>query len=31
MTGPTVAVDLGDVGVAAAVDDGQEVTELDRN
>ena len=29
MTGPTVAVDLGEVGVAAAVDDGREVTELD--
>jgi type VII secretion-associated protein (TIGR03931 family) len=28
MTGPTVAVDLGEYGVAAAVDDGPEVTEL---
>ncbi|NMO93441.1 type VII secretion-associated protein [Actinomycetospora sp. TBRC 11914] len=28
MTGSSVAVDLGEVGVAAAVDDGHEVTEL---
>ena len=29
MSGPSVAVDLGEFGVAAAVDDGREVTELD--
>jgi molecular chaperone DnaK len=29
VSGPSVAVDLGEFGVAAAVDDGREVTELD--